>query len=421
MLYLNVGYQWGVLDRVDVDGCIYRASALDRESASRREMRTHEHILFDPQLYILDFPLSPDECRTTLGNIATYSWFGMPVPDYDSGESRVSDWRRGVRDSIATSWDARQSPSDRWDEVVTDAVTFQDQLGCSRIILPATMISDPNTALDLDMQRLDRAIEVASGLTDRPLLASVPLLDQAVRYRAPMANQLVDALADHISVRDQLHGAYVLLASEAPPKVYVTDANAAGAVLRLVQLVGSMAHKEVVVNFVEALGIVACTLGASAYATGYSRKDRRMSFIDLKGTGGRQLPKFYSSSLCMDLYPQRDMERRLVPRRLLRFVEGDATPAGDPLIQALRDGRPADDVAAWAETPNNTGAAQAHYVQRHKSSVGSVQTAEGALAWIQDAEMQWQYVSRRLEDDSLEASDGAHLTPWRAAIEAVAG
>ena len=86
MFLLNVGYQWSDLDGAGADGAIFRSSGQDCESLLRRDRpRQLSRILFDPQLYLLDYALAPADHAGLLKNLSTYSWFGMGTPSFDSG------------------------------------------------------------------------------------------------------------------------------------------------------------------------------------------------------------------------------------------------------------------------------------------------------------------------------------------------
>jgi hypothetical protein len=418
MFIQNLGYSWNS-EAGAGSAVMLRASGQDVEAALRRE-QPPENVLFDPQLYFLDLDISPDEHPDLIAKLATYPWFGIDAPEYESDEGTRRDWAAGIKGKVDKYWGKREDPTSDWAATVRDAVEFQVRLGTRAIVLPATLIADPETDLAGDLRRLDDAVEVARDITDVPLYASVPIEEGAVKHRDPRANSLVEALADAISARDGLAGAYVPLAQLSMPKDRITNRKVVSALLQLSRKLGRDAGLKVIMNFVDGLGALCVAAGATAYGTGYKQKSRRLSPIDYKTRkGGSPLPKFHSLSLFLDFYPERDLER-LRDQKLLRYVVEDKTAAAAPLLAALRAGAKTSTVAPWEERKGNTPAAESHYAQVHGSYKSRFESFDDAVAWVQEAEAAWLYLQERFKEDPLDATEGAHLAPWRAAMEELA-
>lgn len=418
MFIQNLGYSWSS-EAGAGNAVLLRASGQDIEAALRRDQPL-EDVLFDPQLYFLDLEVSPEKHPDLITKLATYPWFGIGAPGYDSDEGTRRDWAAGINEQVGKYWGKRDDPTNDWPETVRAAVEFQVRFQARAVILPATLIADPETDLAGDLQRLDEAVDVARKMTDLPLYASVPLEEGAIKHRDARANSLVEALADAISAREQLAGAYVPLAQLSMPKDRITNRKVVSALLQLSRKLGREAGLKVIMNFIDGLGALCVAAGATAYGTGYKQKSRRLSPVDYKTRkGGSPLPKFHSLSLFLDFYPERDLER-LRDQKLLRYIARDKTPAAAPLLAALRAGANTNTVAPWEERKGNTPAAESHYAQVHGSYKSRVASFEDALTWVQEAEAAWLYLQERFKEDPLDAAEGAHLAPWRAAMEELA-
>jgi len=228
MFLLNVGYQWSDIESAGADGAIFRASGQDCESLLRRDRPgVLSRVLFDPQLYLLDYALAPAEHGGLLKNLATYPWFGMGTPGFDSGETNRRDWLKDLKENIDALWTSRGDPFANWSETVEAAVDTQIAFGCSEIILPSPLLADPEDNLDRYFALLDDAVDVALQRTALPLLASVPMDEGLVAHRAPGTNQVVEALADGLTARDRISGVYVSLSTETSTTVLIINPRVA--------------------------------------------------------------------------------------------------------------------------------------------------------------------------------------------------
>lgn len=423
MFLLNIGYQWGVSETVEMDGAVFRAAGQDMETALRRPaVGGLQEKLFDPQLHLLDYELDAEAYPTLLSKLATYPWFGMAPPSYESEEGAKRGWLSEIRGQIAAIWQARVSPYEDWPTAVGDCVRFQADFGCSKVLIPSGLLSDPEDDLDAYFTRLDDAIEVARDRTDLPLLAMVPIDQGALAHRPAEANQLVSALADGLTARDGIVGVYISLSTETATNMRILNPRVAGSLVRFTSLLAGASDFHTVVNFAECLGLVCLGVGASAYGAGYSLKSRCLHVADHRDQGGGPgYPKFHSASLCMDFYSSTDLEK-LRDARLLRYLAADRTEASAPLLDALAQGEDVDEISvpSWAQRMNNLTEARRHFAELHAAAGRRTWSAEATLEWLQDAEAAWSYFSARFEDEPLEVTDGRHLGPWRRAVEAIA-
>lgn len=418
MFLLNVGYQWSDLDDAGADGAIFRSSGQDCESLLRRDRpKGLSRILFDPQLYLLDYPLAPDVHAGLLKHLATYDWFGMGTPSFDSGETNRRAWLNEVKENIDGLWKGRRPPQADWPDVVRSAVATQLAFGCTEVILPSSLLADPEDNLDTYFTQLDDAVVIASGLTDLPLLASVPMDEGLLAHRSPDENQVVEALADGLTARDRLEGVYLTLSTEASSSVLVINPHVAGSILRLSSLIGQEAGLIVVTNFVECLGLATLGFGGSAYGSGFSVKSRCLRISDyIDRGGGAAYPKFNSVGLGLEFSPEPDMEK-LRDAKLLRYLKSDGTPAGQPVLDALFAGQDTASVPAWERRKNNVAAARLHYAQNHVAWAKRTWNAEAVQIWLQEAEAAWTYLAKRFEAAPLSEPNGRHLGPWRHAVD----
>jgi hypothetical protein len=418
MFYWNVSYHWGLLSELLPPRVIFRASAQSSVDCYERRsnLLDQEERLFDPQFYLRELSLTTTDHQMLISRLCTYPWFGTNPPEFD-GSNRAA-WFSDIRTNVDSIWQGGLDPYEDWRTTVGAAIDFQLDLGCTRIILPSPIIDDPETTLDDYFALLDGSIQAASRLTELPILASVPFHERAIYSRDPQSSDLLEALADGISARPELDGAYVLLAGDALARDRIGSARVAGAILQLSKLLGNEAQMHVIANFVEALGVAACSVGAAGYGSGYSRKGRRLSLSDyVEPSFGRAFPKFHSLKYALDLLPERDLEKLRDARLLSRFLQ-DSTDASAPLLQALREGASSSEVNSWEERQNNTSASRKHYLLRHLRGSEQTFNAEECLDWLQAAEENWLYLNSRFEAEPLEA-EGNHLTPWRTALERV--
>ena len=422
MFLQNVGYRWTSVEAAAASGAIFRASAQNAETALRREAPTPAVCLFDPQLYLLDCGVDdPADYSKLLAKLATYPWFGLPVDDFRSSEQTVRDWTKAIQENISDIWGRRRNPRGEWSACVDACVRYQESFGCTAIVLPATLIVESSDNIDEDMARLDEAVEVARRITARPLIASLALDERALERLIPTESHLLDALVDGLSARNGVEGAYVTVAlSLGSASDRTTRRRVAGSMLRLSRLLSTFG-KRVYVNFVELLGLVAQSVGAVGYGSGYGAKERRLCLADYRdNTRGMAFPKLLSWAAGMD-FRVADLDtiaaRGMMPW-LLTFLERDRTEAASGLFDALAQQRPTRTVVDWEDRQNNVGAAELHYLQAMVMHGDRAWTSDEMSRWLMASEAAWNYLAGRFEEEPLR-THGGHLGAWRAALEDV--
>jgi len=132
------------------------ASGVDYQSAIRRETRENfpTVVLFDPQLYLCG--LDVEESSRTCARLATYPFFPVEVPEFDSSEKTQREWMIDISTTVTENWPP-QLPTD--DEgirsVIRSALQFQIQFGTSYIILPMPIIENPDEGIDQFVRWID--------------------------------------------------------------------------------------------------------------------------------------------------------------------------------------------------------------------------------------------------------------------------
>ena len=423
MFYLNVGHAWSIVEDVAADAVILPALRSSSVAILRRDPdKLPATVLFDPQAYVLSYEIRDDEVEAYEGmllKMAMYPWFGMISQSFDSSEQSQAEHKKEIKAQLPALWAARSDPSRNWQSVVRSCLDFQRQFGVSTPILPAFAIRDPEDDLGSYFDALDDALEVLEPADGSPFV-TIALDRSALAHRSPADNDLIAALADGLTARRGVERVYVVVTAETSSHVRLTNPRVVGSFLRLVRLLsGSL---EVVVNFVECLGLAALGVGASGYGCGYFTKGRTFRLTDFRVRGGgAAYPKFHSPRLALDFAPQDDLDERLARNGLLWYVDEDETPFSTDLLEVLRAGGQTQYVDLWRESMSNTSAAQRHFAVAHATLAAEAVgwDTRRTRRWIQQAEASWVYLADRFERDPFSVADGVHLRPWRDAIERV--
>lgn len=424
MYYTNLAYRWRVGYPLGHGVCVSAWGvnshrALTRDSLSSVDQRQPK--LFDPQLYLREL-IYPD-CDNAVRRLSTYEWINPHARPYDSS-STLSQWEQSVVDAV-DPWPVPLATDPGEIAPLCDAcIQFQTEFGVDQIILPSPLISDPQSDLSVEMRWLDCGVAAVPKDCRLPLLATIAISDSCLVHRAPPENDLLHAIADQVTAERGIDGVYVVVEqSEASGPPFIRDQKVAWSLLWLSHVIGGKLGLRVVVNYADVFGLACLACGATSFVSGPTTKSRRLCFADFQSRGGGgALPKFYSHALIMDLLPSRDIEMKLMHRRLGRYIYGDITPASGPLLAALRNGIPTDLVPDWREQVNNTSASSSHYQERVMSAAEEI-AAEAdpvstCLTWLQDAERDAGYLATRCEDDPL-SPDHRHIASWRSALESL--
>lgn len=419
---MNVGWRWCIVPERGPHGLIFNASGIDLESAVRRERPSGlpSKVYFDPQLYLL--PLPYDTAPKTCRKLATYPWFPIETPDFDSGEVSIRDWIEDVGEAISGTWPP-DLPSDRSEisNVIRQTIDFQQQFGVSEIILPSPLTNSSESDLALEMDWIDEGIQVASAL-DKPFLATFAISDACLFHVDPSDNQLLQMAIDQFTAREELSGVYLVIERSRGESNRIVHARIAWALLEFCYYVGRSAGKTVLVNYTDTFGLACLAAGAKGFASGLSTKSKRLDFEDfVERGGGGPFPKFYAHSTICDYLPERDLER-LRKHHLLRLIQNDRTPASASLFNVLTTGGLVRSNPEWRESINNLSSSRDHFVQIVRSAVDQIngksedERREIIFAWLQDAERTVNYLNERLSDEAL-YDDGRHVRAWRSAFE----
>ena len=421
MFFLNLGYHTKL--RGSPHGLVYTAAGMNREQFERRARPTGDFdVLFDPQLYLSG--LDRSLYRGTCLRLSTYPWFGWDnCPDYLSKDMNLREWETDL--DTKSPWPiALPSDPERIRSLVHQSFQFQANVcGATRLITPVPLAQNPADQFSTQLDWIKAGLDLQQEF-DTPVLASIPALDELLVYEDPGSNTYLQTILDNLTVEESLHGVYIAIAqNRSTSSVRLRRQNVVKAVMTLCYVIGELSNKEVILNFVDDLGLVCLALGASSFASGCTVKARRLDFSDFrKRSGGIKYPHFYSAALHADLLPVDDL-MNLQTHRLLWYVERDSTEASRTLLKALDANRLPNDIPAWRQVSNNVTASYEHRVDLLGRETTRVLSWEGPvsdkarrmLQHLQDAEGNAQYIETRIADPLTE--DLQHLGAWRAALE----
>ncbi len=418
MFLLNLGYRWGSGFSLDVDGYVINPSGINKEQAARRDnldLTDTQCLLFDPQMYlsILDGAVHSRTCE----NLATYPWFGVETPTFNSSEMNTRDWMSQVREQV--NWHP-VIPTDENNirNVIRECVEFQKEFGATHLIVPTPLVDNDDDEFGTQLKWLNAAADL-KGRFSQPMFATVAISDYLLSARDPHENPLLQTILDNISVSD-FEGAYVVVLQADAPRVRITSKRIAQSLLFMSRVI-QRSSKAVFINYADDLGHACIAAGATGFASGTSFKSRRLCLSDFEDrTGGSTFPRLYSHSLIGD-FSMEDLGQ-IRDERLLRYIGSDATPIAEPLYAALKARGSAHDVPAWRPSKNNVTAANKHRVmlmaQKARELVQLDETAQlnSVLHWLQEAEAHGRLLASRFSDNPLD-EDGTHVEVWGKAFQ----
>lgn len=400
---------------ITIPGSIIAASAISAVDLERRKFGDYGHFkkkLLDPQLYVatVDPALDPD----IVARLAAYPWFhGGDVPKYKSGEHGTrTEWKKKHKSSLISKW-TRTVPTtpDAIRKAARAAVEFQLKLGCDGILLavPLTTIADLTIQAELDW--IEAGIQACAELKVQcPVYATVAL-SEAVLHVPALKNPIIHSFSNHVASRPELAGAYIVLEQTEPSSYFWNSKDPLMALLILVDDLVRGAGKKVVVNYVGTFGIVAKAVGAEIWSSGYYLMQRRFS---LKGMTGIARPRYHSLALAGDIGVKEDLARIRnagLADKLMTPTSADAV-----LRTALAHGKDPSSVPEWKYSPNNSSAAQEHYLQIVSEMGAKLDTMSPAQR--QDWVMKWLTEAVKLVDviEQKElvgmATDTSHQKVW---------
>ena len=416
---LNLGFRWSGLPSQFVDGYVFNPSGLNREQASRREFEyvQGQWLMFDPQMYLS--VLDGGMCTKTCANLATYPWFGVETPAFDSSEMKVTQWMSQVKGSV--NWDPVIAENDEdIRRIVQECLQFQIDFGVTHLIAPTPLLDNSDDQFGTQLKWLDAASQLRDE-SQLPVFATVAVMDYLLSTYEPPKNPLLQTIIDNIAV-SEFEGVYLLVVQEDTPRTRITDKHVVESLLYATRILSEHSNKEVIVNFADDLGYTCIAVGASGFVGGTTSKSRRLCLSDfIDRSGGAAYPKFYSNSLIGDL--SIDDMRKIRDARLLRLIADDVTTASESLFKALQAGDDPNEVPAWRQTRNNVKEANIHRVllmprvKTELDKLGIREKTDTILYWLQEAEAHVKLMESRFDSSPL-SEDGRHVEVWRMAFEA---
>ncbi len=370
MFYLNVRYRFALpLEAGPIAGGIIAASAMPAGQLLRRDFRKYpylQHRLFDPQLYLAG--LDPNVARESVVKLASFPWFGSHgVPEYDSEKhGTLVKWKGKYGDKLIAAWPRK--PVTKAGDIAAaarEAVRYQLSLECNAIILPLPLTTVATQHFAAETEWIDAGISACKELrVTLPIYATVALSDTALRgISEPEKNPLLASITDQIASRDQLAGAYVVLEQTGQDSYVCTIRESLLSLLLVTDDLVRGASRQVIVNYAGTFGAVLAAAGASIWASGYYRSQRRLKLADFEDDVGLARPRFFAPLLAGDVGVESELQMlfdrdrglgdRLVPSTAGAKVVRDALEAGTFPLSSPE----------WAYEPNNVTAAAAHYTE----------------------------------------------------------
>lgn len=392
MFYYNLRHFWSYFRETAPHGAVLHLSAVDGDRILGRAAPDNcpATVLVDPDSYFweVDAPDCPKPCE----KLGTYDWLVDP---------KNPIWPPVLNDDAALT------------AAIRGSLDAQVAAGATQLILPTPLILDPTDG-DRFLHWLEVGVAEAAG---RSCLAMLAVGDGVLP-------KISDGLVDQLTAIGGIDGVYICVDTTGSAAVQMTDEAAILALLDTVYLLSRAYGLQVVVNYVDLLGIACLGLGATAFVSGYENKTRQLDFTDFGGEGGRAIPKFTSLASCTRLRPERDLLRVASKRGLLRLLTNDETASSAQLFAALRAGA-GQLPPEWRETPNNVSAARTHVIElltARASEIADIKgdsaRAEFVLDWLVQAEQTVSYLNERFAESALD-EDGRWVTGWRRAYETV--
>jgi hypothetical protein len=398
MFYYNAKYKFALPGQSpsSIAGGLIAASAMPAGQLLRRNFRTYpylQHRLFDPQLYLSS--LDPNVAAKSVVNLASWPWFCPgAAPEYDSDtHASVKNWKDLHGEALLKSWpNCLPTESQPIADAARAAVKTQMDLGCEMIILPVPLTTLATHQFAEETKWIDAGIDACKALKVAvPVLATVAISDSVLRGLDPTDNPLLHTISNQLSARTELAGAYILpeLASESG---YVcTSRHTLLSLLLLTDDLVRGAGKTALVNYVGTFGTVASAVGASIWASGYYRSQRRLKLADFEDQIARAMPRYHSLRLAGDVGLEHDVERIYSQYGTRILID---TKDGVSMTRSLASGTypPAE----WQYAQSNITAAAGHYnevayrlgqvaTQSTENRIETVQRwLEGAVTWVEN-------------------------------------
>ncbi len=361
MFHLNVGHQWTLAGTDGLKGIVLLPSYIYSERIVRKADFNVPSLLLDPQLYLIGIEA---ESRTkACSRLASYPWFGVDVPEFESDGQTRRDWEMDIRERIDALWSG-EVPEDPLSAAYS-AVEFQITVGCTTIILPTPLMTEREAEGEVLGEWLDAGLEAADDQDAAvPILATIAVDESVLNEASFGVGGLLEALVDEVTARDGIDGVYIVVAQRrAVGHPFQAHAAVVRAYFHLSCLSSRSGMSEILCNFADVAGLAAAGAGATGFATGQSHALRALNLEGFRDDGfGRPYPRLYSNPACTEYLTESDLDQ-IVRLRLLRRVS-DSTAESARLMEVLRRGGTAAQLPNWAEAQGNMKSAQKHFVQR---------------------------------------------------------
>lgn len=416
MFLLNLGYRWTLND--EVRGAVFLPTGNSCAKILRAPLPDLKRVILDPQLYLAG--LNAGDCRKVCARLASYPWFGVDLPAFDSTTMSRRQWDQEMQARVADVWPGK-APEDAGDirQACTTAIDIQQQISCTHVILPAPLITEREDEAQLQAEWLDEGLAAAQDLeVGQPLLATVALAETVLNSAAFEATGFLDTVVDQITAREGLDGVYIVVAQNDDNHPFENSEKVQQAYLHLSKAFSDRGYGTVLTNFADVLGLACMGVGATDFSTGPSQSLRRLSMSGFRDAGGgKAFPKFYSHKIVAELATETDLDR-VVQKRLLRKVE-DRTVHSEGLMDTLAAGGSASQLQAWAESQNNVATAQRHFIARMAMEARALrggQRAERIREWLEEAAAGMLFVNQKMGNDGKVY--GAPTLKWLELFEA---
>lgn len=401
MFLLNLDYRWNLSTELErLQGVIYLPTGSTSERIARAPTAEVRRILLDPQLYLAG--LDAKKSTKTCARLATYPWFGVDAPEFDSSAASRKDWENSVRDIIADSWPQSVPQGDGVYAACRSALEFQMNLPCTHLLIPTPLIVEREDEAQSLAEWLDSGLEAAQDLdVGQPLIATVAVAESALNDAASEPAGFLDSIIAQVTAREGLDGVYIVVMQTYARHPFETAALVDGAYLHLSRAFAEQGYDAIITNFACVFGMVCLGVGATGMAIGPSQKLRRLSMSGYdEQKGGLPLPRFYSHKAISEYLPETELGR-IMERRCLGRIR-DITPYSEGLMEILDNGGSAADVPEWAESKNNCAAAQRHFLHRLSQEARQVSRLTAnrrrrqIREWLEEAIGTTLYLERRL-------------------------
>ena len=428
------------------DGSIIYAYGVPSHQVQRgktriKQMQKLPHLqyrMFDPQLYLAD--LDYQECSNVCIKLSSYKWFGINVMEFNSGEMKMSDWKKdeGVLSAVSSQWTGQpMSDPKEVEQGAIDCINFQRELGCAVLIAPApttystTMTYQPELDWLLASKRY-----VKSQQFEQPLYASVVLTSSFFNSTDENLMRCLKKIADQVTTRG-FDGVYFVFhqTGDYGDTKHCDNKKSLFYTLKFVNmLANSNPRPNIVVNGLGFFGLVCRAAGANGWGINYSRKLYRThsaDYEDAKTVPDKNdpdklvslyhaHPRYWTQQVMGDIGIHKNFDL-LVKKGFLSRI-ADKTEACEDFLKNATLSKSVKNVDGWENVPSRLKAANEHFL---RSCVKAEQVIvkmnqEDAVKAVQE----WLASASTLSTDIAKClrSSGkpthvSHVTAWKAAFE----